>query len=296
MIAARSSVTFDAIGTKWQIRLLQEITAQNKASLFTKVTDRIELFDKAYSRFRSDSLVTKISQSAGKYTFPDDALPLINLYQELYQLTDGIFTPLIGSVMESAGYDAQYSLQPSQMSSPPSWADVIQYSHPQLSMKRPHMLDFGAGGKGYLVDLVAEVLVTNGVTSFYIDASGDVLHQDETDLEITVGLEHPGNPREVIGVARLSNQAICGSAGNRRTWDIYHHIINPKTLTSPQEILAVWVIANSTLLSDVLSTALFFVSPELLLSRYTFKYLLINQDYSITKSDDFPAELYTSGS
>src|SRR3989338_5226434 len=103
---------FEAIGTHWNIELFNLSATVQTSVLKEKVLNRINEFDAIYSRFRDDSLVTKMSKAAGTYELPKDALPLLDLYQELYTLTNGLVTPLIGNALEQAGYDAAYSLEP----------------------------------------------------------------------------------------------------------------------------------------------------------------------------------------
>jgi thiamine biosynthesis lipoprotein len=282
---------FEAIGTKWQIDLPDGLLASKKQELFKRIQERIAVFDRNYSRFRDDSLVTEISKKAGVYMFPDDAEPLFLLYEKLYQLTNGSVTPLIGNVLSDAGYDAVYSLQSKLLASPLDWDDVLERQGQQLTVKQPVILDFGAAGKGYLIDIVADMIRQEQIESFCVDAGGDMIY-DNTVEPLRVGLEHPEDPKKIIGVAHILNQSLCGSAGNRRAWGKFHHIINPHTLESPKNIMAVWVIASSTLIADGLTTALFFTDPIILEKEYQFEYLIVYQDYSIQKSNQFPGEIF----
>ncbi len=287
--------TFEAIGTSWQIDIFGRIYSAESQELFGKISALIEIFDQTYSRFREDSLVTKISHQQGEYVLPADAQPLFSLYQDLYQLTDGHFTPLIGQVLSDAGYDSSYTLKPKhRLQTPATWEDVIKYQPETntLTVKQPALLDFGAAGKGYLIDLVGQLLRTHGQESFCIDAGGDILYSNSNNQPLRVGLENPDNLEQVIGVASISNKSICGSAGNRRKWQNFHHIIDPKTLSSPHSILASWVTADTAILADALSTCLFFVPAELLSKRYNFEYLTLNADHTVKRSHQFPAELY----
>jgi hypothetical protein len=63
------------------------------------------------------------------------------------------------------------------------------------------VIDVGAAGKGYLVDMISAIVQQAGVARFVIDAGGDLRHRGEHG--IGVGLEHPLGPRLVIGVANL---------------------------------------------------------------------------------------------
>lgn len=285
---------FEAIGTVWSVDLYTALPAHTAETLLGLVQARIAEYDAHYSRFRSDSLVAAMAATAGVYRLPEDARPLFDLYYELYGLTGGAMTPLIGQALSDAGYDANYSLQAKRLTSPPAWDDVLTYQYPQLHIKRPVLLDVGAAGKGHIVDIIAGLLADHDVAGFCVDAGGDIAHRDPAGRPIRIGLEHPDNPGEVVGVATVANQSICGSAGNRRSWGEFTHILDPHSLASPRHIKALWVVAGSTLLADALTTALFFAPARVLQDRYAFEYAIIHDDYSLERSAGFPGEFFTN--
>ena len=283
---------FEAIGTHWQIDIYRELSRSEQEKVLLAVKDRIEFFDKTYSRFRADSLVTRMSHESGIFRLPDDAEPMLKLYRDLYLRTDGLVTPLVGDMLSDAGYDAQYSLtQKKQLQVAPDWANVIEYIPPNITIKKPAILDFGAAGKGYLVDLVGAVLETRGILEYCINAGGDILHKGVAPIRI--GLENPDNVSQVIGVYTLGSGSICGSAGNRRTWGDFTHVINPRTLISPKHILAVWVVAETAIVADGLATCLFFVPAQTLLGAYTFEYLIVRSDHTFERSKLFSGEIFS---
>jgi thiamine biosynthesis lipoprotein len=285
------SYSFEAIGTHWTIDIYEDISLEKETVIREAVNNRIALFDSHYSRFKKDSLITEMSHHSGIFVMPDDAQPMLEFYKQLYTITKGLVTPLIGQVLSDAGYDAGYSLkQKTQLQAPPSWDSVLDYHHPALTVHQPVLLDFGAAGKGYLIDIVAELLETHGIHSYCVDAGGDMIHRGSSAL--TVGLENPKNTAEAIGIVSLDNKSLCGSAGNRRAWGAMHHIVNPESLDSPKTIAAVWVMADSTMLADGLTTCLFFFSAEILKKMFDFQYLILWQDYSVEKSEGFPSELF----
>lgn len=282
------NLTFEAIGTTWHITTPIQLTPSLQKQIQTCIDD----FDRSYSRFRPDSLITQMSQEAGEYKLPDDAKPLFDFYQTLYTLTKGDFTPLIGQLLVDAGYDASYSLQPKQLQNVLKWEEAIAYVFPNLQVKQPVLLDFGAAGKGYLIDEVGEILSKNLIKTFRINAGGDILYKSTEKKKLRIGLEHPQDTTKVIGVAEIEQGSICGSSGNRRAWKQFHHIMHPVKKASVSHILSVWVIAETGLLADGLATALFFVKPEVLAKKFTFEYVLMHQDYSLDTSKNFPAEFY----
>lgn len=284
--------SFEAIGTHWRIKIEEELSSMEETTLLAGIRERILRFEETYSRFREDSLVKKTSRQPGRYVFPEDATPLFALYQQLARETGELFTPIMGTLLEAAGYDQQYSLKVGILPTLPSLADALEIDQNSLTTKQPVLLDFGAAGKGHLIDLVGELLQAQGYKNFVIDAGGDILHRTTRGETLRVGLEHPLNTQQAIGIATIQNKSICGSAGNRRAWKNFHHIINPHTKTSPTEVIATWVVAESTILADALATCLFFVEPTQLLKEHVFSCVRVFQDLSIEKMADFPAELF----
>lgn len=283
---------FEEIGTHWVIDIYNAPKDFNFENLKSLIRKRIQIFDNTYSRFKDNTLVTEISKKAGVYPTPKDAIPLLNIYKKIYFLTEGLFTPLIGKTLEQAGYDKNYSLTPKNISTPLTWQESLSYNSQNITVTKPSLLDFGAAGKGYLVDIIGHLLENQGIKNFCIDASGDITYKNQNGNFLEIGLEDPNNPNRVVGIATISNMSICGSAGNRRKWANFHHIINPKTLSSPRNILATWVITKDTITADALSTALFLCPPETFNNHFDLEYLILNQDYSIKKSPNFPATLF----
>lgn len=251
--------SFEAIGTSWTIEA-DEIDIE-------KIKARIAEYDKNYSRFREDSLVWKM-RTPGEYTLPDDAKDLFDLYQKLYLLTDGKMTPFIGTVMEQAGYDKDYSLVEKKLEVPPLWNDAVEYNFPKLIIKQPILIDIGAMGKGHLVDIVGNMISGN----YVIDAGGDIKVKGITHV---IGLENPDDTNQVIKTLEIKDKSIAGSSGNRRKWGRFNHIIDPFKLESPSEINATWAVADSAMLADALATALYFTDPEELKKHFNFEYYII---------------------
>lgn len=288
---------FEAIGTRWQIDIYDELSSLQLNELDIKIQKRITDFDLVYSRFKENSLVMKMSSEKGTYELPEDSRKLMSLYKKLYEISSGLFTPLIGQALSDAGYDASYSLKTKKMTQPKKWDEVILFEDLFLTILEPALLDFGAGGKGYLIDLVSQILEQEHVSLYCIDAGGDIVCRDKKyEVEpFKIGLENPENTEQVIGVALISNQSICGSAGNRRAWGEFHHMIDPISLKSPRHILASWVIADDALTADALATALFFVSKEILATEFQFQCVLLHANFSVEKSSDFRGELFYNG-
>lgn len=277
---------FDAIGTKWSIETPTALADNTRSS----ITDLIERFDTTYSRFRDDSWVSQIAERAGEYILPDGSEPLVELYQQLYEATDGAVTPLVGDTLAGLGYDKHYSLQQKDDTLVPKWQNVISFEGNKLVTRQPVTLDFGAAGKGYLVDIVAEYLESEGIKEYIIDASGDIRQRGSAPQ--VIGLENPHDPTAVVGTMTIQNASLCASATNRRHWGKgLHHVIDGRTSKPTNDIIATWVSASSTAVADGLATALFFVHADRL-KQWDFHYVRLYANGKIEHSDGFVGELF----
>lgn len=282
---------FEGIGTHWEIDIIVDLPASAAKNLLSKARAVVEEFDQRYSRFIRTSLVWKIRNNPGRITVPEEFVELLLLYIPLYRLSQRRFTPLIGSLLEEAGYDDTYSLTPSTLHDVPDFLQTVQiHDAHTITVNKPVLIDIGALGKGFLVDKVALFLRQNGAESVTVNAGGDMFHSGEKP--IMVGLENPDDTSTVIGRISLHNQAICSSAGNRRKWLQFHHIMSPDDKTSPAQLKATWIVASNTAIADALSTALFFIPPDILKKQYSFEYLVLSPENKVKGSSLFQEALF----
>jgi thiamine biosynthesis lipoprotein len=225
--------------------------------------------------------------------FPSDAGPLFDLYRRLHEATDAAMSPLVGRTLETLGYDRGYSLRPHAIpAAVPAWRDTVAWNGSELTTLRPVVVDVGAAGKGYLVDIIGALLADHGVADFVVDASGDILHAG--DAAIRVALENPFDPTRAIGVVNLRDASLCASASNRRVWgDGLHHIIDATTGLPTRGVVATWAIAASGLVADGLATALFFAEPDRLAREFEFGFVRMFADGRVESSAGLDGELFT---
>src|SRR6478609_2644805 len=150
---------FDAIGTRGTLDTAEPLSH----AALRAVRELISRFDQDWSRFRADSWVSEVARGgAGTYPLPADAGPLLDAYDVAAACTDGAVDPLVGHALEQLGYDAAYTLRPRRDAdgalltrAAPGWRTAARRDAGTLTLDEPALLDVGAGGKGYLVDLVA---------------------------------------------------------------------------------------------------------------------------------------------
>lgn len=287
--------TYDAFGSHWEITVWDDMPSSHFHALIGEILARSERFEKSFSRFRPTSFVSRLAEEKriGDIDVPEHFIAMLRPYFQLQSATDGKITPLVGHTLSDLGYDAAYSLTPQKIVrlAPDLSETVAILGDTHIAVKYPVLFDFGAIGKGYFCDRIADFLRENNIQRFLVNGSGDIVYEGNGEA-IHVGLEHPNDTTKVIGSVEMTRDALCASGTNRRRWRNYHHIIDPDTTTSPEHLLATWVRAENAATADLLATALFLANPNALRIAIPFEYATLDPTLILHQSPHFDAETY----
>ncbi len=279
----KHSWSFEATGTWWTIDLWN-VQEEGLREIEQGIALKVQSFENTFSRFKPDSLVSRLRGQVGEFEVGKDFIDIFKLYMCFFDITAGKLTPLIGSQLEEAGYDQNYSFAGRVRHNVPDLraaTDIVDNKVVRVCC--PVSFDFGAVGKGFLIDLLSGCLVSCSLGGFCVEAGGDMFFYRNNDKSensappyLKVGLEHPACHDRVIGSVFLApNTAICGSSGNRRKWGKYHHILDPNTKRSVADIRATWALASSAAYADAAATALFFTKGEVLRDKIGIEYIVL---------------------
>ena len=294
----------------------------------TSIRAFVDEYERTLSRFRSDSMLAVMAGAAhgGSFDFPDWCEPLFDLYDRLCEATDDAIDPCVGAALARLGYGPDLAFETGTSDSQriwvahPTWRHDVERHGTTLVTARPVHLDFGACGKGYLVDLIAAMLTQQATVrpghapDFVIDAGGDILAH--TSPPITVALEDPHDTSRAVGIAHIDHAAIAASAPSRRHWrtaggEQVHHLLNAVDGLPVADMAATWAVVDAhssepgrsstrpdggyfpTALADGLATALFLTDPERLAQHFDFACVTIRTDRVATRSRHFPGTLFT---
>lgn len=280
--------TFDAIGTAWAIETAQPLSEATRVA----VADVVDGFDREWSRFRGDSLVSSLAEGrVASVAAPVDTDAMLALYDELDVATRGAVNPLVGDALARLGYDARLTLAPWGAPEPaPDWRGVVTWGSGILSLSRPATLDVGALGKGRLVDRVLAAVRAGVDGDVIVDGSGDLA---VSGAPVRVGLEHPYDPTRAIGVVEVRDAALCASAVTRRAWgDGLHHVLDARTGAPVQAYAATWAIADTAMRADALATALFFDGGPELAAAWNAPWVRMRTDGRVEWSPGFEGEIF----
>lgn len=291
MSAAPATWRFDAIGTTWEVVTTRPLPA----SVRDAVTARIDAFDREWSRFRTDSVVSALAREGGSVPAPPDATPMLDALAALSEATGGAVNPLVGASLDALGYDADYSLRDrGPRAAPVDWRALLSWADGLLTLAEPATVDVGALGKGRLVDLVLDVLLRTERGDITVDAGGDLAVRGRPQR---IGLEHPFDPRRAIGVWEVTDAALCASAINRRSWPsatgaTLHHVLDARTGQPVRTIAATWAVARDAMTADAVATALFFDGGPGLAHEWGVEWVRMTTDGRLEWSPGCDADLF----
>lgn len=290
--------SFEAIGTKWIIAI--EISNSIDIDfLKNNIIHIVHEFDKQYSRFRADSILYSLKNKLGKFKVGSEFVKILKFYKEFHDVTFGAFSPFSGIVLDSIGYDKDYSFKIDNCSNKlniPSFNEAIKFIDSEtIFLLKKISLDFGAIGKGFLVDKIYSFLLNLGINYFFINAGGDIrFYSKLNDETLSVGLENPLKSDEIVGIYPLkSTQSICGSSILKRSWMNKNHIIDFESFNSVSgDVIASFVVADSACIADALATIFLLPKFNYYKLDYKFESLLIFKDLSCRYTDGFKEHLF----
>lgn len=267
---------FEAIGTRWWLERL------DGGEFDHRIVEAIQAytaeFDRRYSRFRNDSLISRLARDGILRHVPTEMIEMLNFGSKLYVDTDGAFSLLVGNTLQRLGYG---SLAGSTAVT--SEESGLSWSKRDVTAKKGTILDFGGFGKGWLIDEYAKILRKQRVKEFIVNGGGDLYI--EASEPISIALEHPYDPTKKIGDIRIQKGALAASSTVKRSWKQgstpYHHIIDPMTgRPAVSDVVATFVCAHTALVADSLATVCI-VRPEFrmkLEQEYNAETLLITKE------------------
>jgi len=284
--------TFKAIGTGWCISVDGDVLKGNEKIVVLK---HIGDFEKRFSRFLPDSEVNAFRNSkAGNYKISDEFAVLLAEAQRLRSLTVGVYDPVVGQLLERAGYDAEYRMEAN---------DTDKFVLTKWSLERniltiggPTSFDLGGTGKGYCIDKVANLISGFGHKHFAVDGGGDMYVTDRCDGSAwKVAIQYPGKSDTAAGVVELKNQALAVSDSFRRRWGKWHHVVHPMLKKSIEGIIGVVAVAPSAWHADCMTSALFLSdanSYDSIANAYKSKFLVFRDDGTCKVGKNWEGELF----
>ena len=240
-------IILDIIGTHLEIDI---DTDQSIDAVSQTIQSRFDDFQIKYSRFIEGNWLHTINQKR-KGTLDIDGVIMLSKMLEIAKNTDGYFAPTVWKRLRDLWY-ANHSMDLKIILENQKYGNYkdIEINNRHIVLHNWVELEFGGIGKWYLIDLLHSYLYE--FPRFLINFGWDLYGR----WWWKIWLESPFVNDEVIGTIILDDHFLACSSGTKRRWWDHHHLIDPFTWRSSQEVVASYVEWSTGMMTDGYATAL----------------------------------------
>lgn len=273
--------TLKLMGSRFDITVVAQDSITANVHIDTAIAE-ITRIEKLISSWDENSQTSKINRNAGIEPVKVDP-ELFNLIAraiEISKLTDGAFDISYASMDKIWKFDGSMSKMPSEKDIKSSVAKigykniVLDKQNNTVFLKLKGMkIGFGAIGKGYAADKAKDLLISKGVQSGIINASGDMNTRGKqpNGSDWKIAITNPMDKNKVFALLPITNGAVVTSGDYEKYVNFngkrYSHIIDPRTGYPSTGIISVTVFAPKAELADALATSIFVMGKEAGLDR-----------------------------
>ncbi len=257
------------MGNAFEISVVDE-RADWAAERIDEAIAEIRRIEALLTTFSDDSQTNQINQQAGIQPVKVDkeVFDLIKRSLKISELTQGAFDITYGSIDKSLwNFDLSMKALPDAETARKS-VRLINYktvlldeSESTVFLKEKGMrIGFGGIGKGYAAEKAKMLMISKGVKSGIVNASGDLSTwgSQPNGNAWTVGIADPNAQHNIFSSLKISNIAVATS-GNYEKFVVingkkYSHTIDPKTGLPVSGIKSVTILSPNAELADAMAT------------------------------------------
>ncbi|MBW8897079.1 MAG: FAD:protein FMN transferase, partial [Massilia sp.] len=237
-------------------------TAEELAQAAIAEVRRIE---RTYSRYRADSIVSRINAAAGRYRVEcdDETWQLLAYADHLYGASGGLFDITSGVLRRAWDFRQPRVPGPDELApllALVDWAAVRREDGAIFLPRAGMEIDFGGFGKEYAADRACALLQQRGVRHGYVNLGGDMrfIGPQPDGRPWSIGIQDPRKPDGTVASIAVSQGALTTSGDYERCFDLdgkrYCHVLNPRTGMAVSHWRSVSVLAPLAALGGSVST------------------------------------------
>lgn len=211
-----------------------------------------------------------------RFAAPPSILPLVIRAQELAEVSENLFNPAIGRLVDLWGFhtdNPECKAPPESkkvdelVARKPRMSDIAIDGFRLYSANPAVQLDFGAFAKGYGIDMAVNRLREFGIHNAIITAGGDLRaigSRDGHPWRVAIRHSSGGGIFGFVDVQGDESVFTSGNYERNYTWEnkLFHHIIDPRTGYPAKDTAAVTVIHTDAATAGAAATALFVAGPS----------------------------------
>jgi thiamine biosynthesis lipoprotein len=218
-----------------------------------------------YSRYRPDSIVSRINAAAGRDAVEcdDETCGLLDYADHLHRASGGLFDVTSGVLRRAWDFRRPQLPEADRLAALLPLVDwtAVRREGRWTALPRAGMeIDFGGFGKEYAAERAAAVLVRAGVRHGYVNLGGDMrfVGPQPDGRPWRIGIQDPRARDGVVAGIDVSQGALATSGDYERFFDLdgrrYCHVLNPRTGMPVSHWRSVSVLAPLAVLAGSVST------------------------------------------
>lgn len=263
--------SFFAMDTLSELRLYSEV--EDATAIFEQSKALISRIEEAISVTREGGDTYRLNAAeSGIDNASHHLIRLFEISEEISRATHGAFdirTGALISLWKQCEIEGRLPTEGELSGALASIGAELKVESTDITKTSPSLaLDFGAIGKGYAADVLAESLRDAGVTCGMISFVSTVtVFGERAEGDFRIAIRRPDTSGELAGYVTLADASLSVSGNYERYYEIdgqrYDHILDPETgYPAAQGIDSVVVIAPSGSHADALSTAITVMGAE----------------------------------
>ena len=289
-----------AFGTDVSITVFHPNKRQAEKAI-QRAFKEIELVEDLMSIYHPESQLSQLNRDKTVSQPHPYLVEVLKTATDLSKETNGAFDitvqPLYQLYAQSA--DSNHRPDPGRIKSvleQVNWRK-LEVSSQQIRLYGEHSaITLNGIAQGYAADLVAMRLRQSGIEHALIN-SGEIgtIGKHIEDRDWSIGIKHPRNKNNVLGVTELKGRCLATSGDYETRFGAgfeHHHLLDPRTGASANELSSVSIAAPTALMADALSTAVFVMGlqrgKELLRTIPNVDALFITKQGHIHQTNHFP--------
>lgn len=291
------SVEFVAMASRCEIRLAAADEA-NAHALAQPAADEVRRIEAKYSRYRDDSVVSRINAGAGRdgVDCDDETLQLLRYADSLYAQSRGLFDITSGILRRAWDFRQPRLPDPEHLRALCAligWPRVRREGARLMLPDAGMEIDFGGFGKEYAADRAAATLRAAGVRHALVSLGGDVaLAGPRPDgSPWSIGVRDPREPARTFAALPLAAGGLATSGDYERHFELegrrYCHVLDPRNGWPVSHWRSVSAAAPSCLVAGSLATMTMLMQADgLAMLRETgLPFLAIDHEGRVHRND-----------
>lgn len=259
-----------ALGSEVEMAVMAMPAARAERALDAAFAE-LELVEQVMSLYRPDSQVCRLNRDRALERPHPYLLEVLALAEQTARSSDGAFDITVQPLWDLFATCQKQRRTPGDSEIAAAQANVdwkaVEVSPDRIRLHSPvTAITLNGIAQGFAADRAVAALRDHGVQHALVN-TGEIsgLGRKPNGHNWTAGVQHPREPEYFVALTELRGRSLATSGDYKTTFSAdfsKHHIFDPRTGQSPNEVASVSIVAPTAMQADALSTAAMVLGPD----------------------------------